>query len=369
MSQRVLLFEYVAAAGPMKVDREAGVIHDVKVLGNESANGRTYPPATIEKARGLYEGRVVNADHPPRAGEQTSIARRLGWLEGVYTKAGELFAKSFHYLKSHPMAEAVAEAAERNPRLFGLSHNAHGVERRENGRTIIESIEAVHSVDLVADPATVGGLFESRGTPVKKRVRDLIESLKPKRPRYARALKEMAEAGLMSPDAEMEAPPEEAPVEDEAGEDVDHEQAILDACKAVLDDGSVAAPEKLQKIKKLLGVMDSGKGEGEGDGPPPADDEGDSDSEAKEESRRLRVENAGLKLLNEAGIKLDKLTARALAGCHTLAEVRELVEEARPRHKAKSAAATPAGAHGPKQLTEDKVPEGDGKVVGRWLRG
>ena len=66
--------------------------------------------------------------------------------------------------------------------------------RRENGREIVESIDAVHSVDLVADPATVSGLHEGR-TMARRKVRDLIECLCKTRPGYARGLKEEAEAG------------------------------------------------------------------------------------------------------------------------------------------------------------------------------
>ena len=43
------------------MDRDAGVIRGVKLLGWASANGREYLPAGVDPA--LYEGRVVNIDH------------------------------------------------------------------------------------------------------------------------------------------------------------------------------------------------------------------------------------------------------------------------------------------------------------------
>jgi hypothetical protein len=43
----------------------------------------------------------------------------------------------------------------------GLSHNVEARTSRHDGQTIVEQILRVNSVDLVADPATTRGLFES----------------------------------------------------------------------------------------------------------------------------------------------------------------------------------------------------------------
>jgi hypothetical protein len=42
-----------------------------------------------------------------------------------------------------------------------FSHNVEAVVRRENDKAVVEKIVSVRSVDLVADPATTAGLFES----------------------------------------------------------------------------------------------------------------------------------------------------------------------------------------------------------------
>jgi hypothetical protein len=56
--------------------------------------------------------------------------------------------------------------AEKAPENFGFSHNVEAVVRLENGAQIVDKIVRVRSVDLVADPATTSGLFESeRATP------------------------------------------------------------------------------------------------------------------------------------------------------------------------------------------------------------
>lgn len=315
MSTRSIeLLEFVQAQAAMRVDRERGIIHDVKVLGNESANGRYYPPATIEQAVKLYDGKVINVDHPARPGESTPAARRFGWLEGLYVKAGELWARELHYLKSHPMAPLVTEAAERNPRLFGLSHNASGRGRQEGGREVIEAIESVNSVDVVGDPASVGGLNESRNTPMKRTLKDLKEALKSTRKGFVRALQEMEDAGLVGPDAKMDEPtgggygPDDAPAEA-----LDHETALKQgfrgAVMAVLDDDGMDMKGKLAKVKeilaaeeKLLGGGDKGAG-GKGKGGAKGCDDKDKDKGAmgpddpeekkdddKKESRQLKAQ-------------------------------------------------------------------------------
>ena len=49
---------------PMRVDREAGVIRGVKILGVESRNGRAYLPEALSQAASLYENAKVNVNHP-----------------------------------------------------------------------------------------------------------------------------------------------------------------------------------------------------------------------------------------------------------------------------------------------------------------
>src|SRR5581483_9249417 len=48
----------------VRVDREAGVVRGVKILGLESRNGRTYLPAALAGSIRLYEGAKVNVNHP-----------------------------------------------------------------------------------------------------------------------------------------------------------------------------------------------------------------------------------------------------------------------------------------------------------------
>src|SRR5262249_25432939 len=145
----------------------------------------------------LYEGKQVNCDHPAKGETSVSAYRRFGWLERVRQEADGGLRGNLAFLRSHPLAGVVCEAAERNPALFGLSHNAQGRTGREGGKVIVEAIESVTSVDLVADPATVRGLHESvsRGRRPAMRLSRLIHELKRRRHPAGR----MLEQALSSP--------------------------------------------------------------------------------------------------------------------------------------------------------------------------
>ena len=59
------LQEYVDSRGvALRVDRAAGVLRGVKLIGLESLNGRRYRPEALAAAVSLYEGAKVNVNHP-----------------------------------------------------------------------------------------------------------------------------------------------------------------------------------------------------------------------------------------------------------------------------------------------------------------
>lgn len=146
------------------VDRKAGIIRGVKVLGLISENGRRYTPAAVKAAADLYEGVRVNVDHPHKdAGQPRSAYDRLGRLVNIRYVEGEGLYGDLEILMSHPMARRICEAAERMPDAFGLSHNAQGEgEEDKGGVFVVSRIAEVRHVDLVADPATTRSLNESK---------------------------------------------------------------------------------------------------------------------------------------------------------------------------------------------------------------
>ena len=159
------IFEFSTSAGQsLRVDREKGVIFGVKILGLESKNRRSYPKETIVRAASLYEGAKVNVDHPTgNPNSPRSYADRMGSLRNVRvgSESQGMFA-DYHFNPKHALAEQLIWDAEHVPENVGFSHNVEAkTSRGTNGHTIIEEITRVQSVDLVADPATTRGLFES----------------------------------------------------------------------------------------------------------------------------------------------------------------------------------------------------------------
>ncbi len=241
------------------VDRDAGVIRGVKVLGRESRNGREYTDRALQEAATLYEGIGVNLNHPDR--RETNLERPVeagfGWLQGVEVKTDGVYA-DLHYLRSHALAAVLVEAAERNPRRFGLSHNAEGKVARRDGKTIVESIEKVRSVDVVQNPATNAGLFESEDREMSTRT--VKEVFQEHDGRLARLFEDAALAGYSGAPVDL---PAEASADDQVA------AAFKSMIGTVLDDGSLDLKAKLAKIRdilkaqeKLTGGAESGAGDG-----------------------------------------------------------------------------------------------------------
>jgi hypothetical protein len=158
-----MLQEFVNSRGvEMRVDRNESVIRGVKLLGLGSRNGRRYLPAALAQAAGLYEGAKVNVNHPkgnPLAARD--YQDRLGSIRNVSVREGEGLFGDFHFNPKHALAEQLLWDATHAPENVGFSHNVEARTSRQGGQTVVEAILKVQSVDLVADPATTRGLYES----------------------------------------------------------------------------------------------------------------------------------------------------------------------------------------------------------------
>jgi hypothetical protein len=154
----------------LRVDRKRSVICGVKVLGFTSLNGRQYLPEAVKAAAQMYEGILVNVDHPEAGAEDSRSAYdRCGKLVNVRYIEGKGLYADLQLLKGHPITERVLNAAETMPEAYGLSHNAQGEgDEDEQGVFIVRKISGVRHVDLVADPATTKGLAESKNRHVRE---------------------------------------------------------------------------------------------------------------------------------------------------------------------------------------------------------
>ena len=157
------IHEYVNSENKsLRIDKSSGVIYDVKILGMQSRNNREYPASTLTHAVSLYENARVNLDHPegdPR--KPRSYQDRLGVIRGVRFIENDGIYANFHFNPMHPLAEQLVWDAEHFPGNVGFSHNVDASISRTDERVVVDKIIAVRSVDLVADPATTSGLFES----------------------------------------------------------------------------------------------------------------------------------------------------------------------------------------------------------------
>ena len=331
--------ESTAQPGSLRVDRDAGVIHGVKVLGSESKNGRKYSPNAMDQARKLYEGTSVNIDHKYEG--ERSIVEGFGELKELKLMPDGVYG-DLHYLKSHPLAEPVLERAERFPRSFGMSHDAEGEVVRAGGEFVVESLEKVFSVDLVATPATTEGLFESRQQRQKLMKRKLREAVAaaPKT-NVLRKLLEM-EMEQMPELAEMEYEIEEMDGMEEPSGGDQVKAAFRALVMSVLDDDSLSPDAMAEKLKSLLTMQADAQAVVEGGNPEEMmEEEGGDEMKKTVESLRKQVDD--LKRLIESksmseqvdvvlaarGVTRAKLTesqTKILAKQTDLETARELIE-------------------------------------------
>jgi len=317
---------------PTAIDREAGVVRGVKLIGRESRNHRTYSESALQKAVPLYENSRVNIDHGPKdLHSDRSYRDRFGSIRGVQFRDGSLFG-DLHFNPRHPIAEQFLWDAEHNPGNLGFSHVAEGVTARRNGQTVVEEIKSVRSVDIVSDPATTRGLFESEERkPMKKTVKQLAESHKSDK-RAARILK-VLEADDMAAVAEM---PVEMP-DEEADPNVEIAAAFEKAAGSILKkifSGDMDAAEGLKKIKELLGQKEKAAG---GEKAAPTATETPAAESIQRELQQLKAELEIREALEEAGVKATRARVKALVHLDE-DEQKELVEswkadEKRPPQK------------------------------------
>jgi hypothetical protein len=327
-----------------KIDREAGIIRDVKILGFHSANGRRYTEQAVRKAVGLYEGVGVNVDHI-RTGEDRPTRDHFGELRNVRFVEGKGLVGDLHYLKSHPEAETILERAERMPGQFGLSHDADGEVQHTPEGLEVTHITAVESVDIVRSPATNQSLFESRKPTMK--IRQLLEGTH-KGP-FIKLLREMADYD--DEVSEMDVPAE-------APADKPEDQIKSGLMAAIQSKLEVASPEELKKILKVLGIGDS-LTDSMTSGSAPAEEsddpleEADKDPEMKEALRRMQRRTALLEAENallQSGRPVKPVWVQAMVNLQE-SERKQFVDSL-PKNESTGRPHTSPGKFSDQRLTE-----------------
>lgn len=323
----------VGGNASLTVDTEKGIIRDVLLLrehGNDD-----YPRPVRESAIPLLEGKRVYVDHAPIGvvNPERSYRDSLGVLRGVYERGDGLFAREFLYNPEHPMASQVAWDAQNCPESFGFSIFGRAQKRRAGNRKVVESWGHISSCDLVTTPGHGGGIRESKGKAVAKKVSVLIEELRESRPGWSKGLREAADSGVLSPDAMMDEPEATASPSESADHETALKQGFRAAIIAALDDDSLDMKAKLKKIKEILKAEEKMLGNGSSDGDSSASDDAATEESRKQkdanvrETERLKLQIKARDLMAEKNVKADKVLLKALDGCTTEQEVREILDE------------------------------------------
>lgn len=304
-----------------QIDEAAGVIRNVKVIGNKSRNGRSYPQKTLQEAIPIYEGSRIYLDHVLTDGKAKpvsvrSIKDKWGVLKNLREAPEGGLRADIHYLKSHSHTPALIEAAQRFPETFGLSHDAAGDEVNAGGMREVTKIYKVNSVDVVNDPATNTGLFE--GYVMKKTIKEIAAN----KAKFSKILEEMIAGDPMIGEAPVEASMDQMddagnPIESTPDEQVEH--AFRAALIAVIDDPALDIPGKLAKLKVIMKASEQAMAAINGTSETPADTGSTPADKTTTESAKTEATNLQ-EQLNAALAEVESLK--------TASECRALLESA-----------------------------------------
>jgi len=144
---------------------EGNTIQNVSLLGPRSLNGRVYTQDAMQDAVRLYNGVQVFADHPGYGDLTGTGGRKFMDLAGKILNtrlSGDRVRGDVILIEGEPVGDKLKTIAEQMPDLVGFSHRAKGeVEAAEDGTVIVKRLTEVSALEIVVDPATTNGLFES----------------------------------------------------------------------------------------------------------------------------------------------------------------------------------------------------------------
>jgi hypothetical protein len=403
------------------VDRENKVVRDVVVLGHESTNGRRYSESVMRAALEKYNGVPVRIDHPDikEARATREFDTTWGWIENPRVVLEEGVPKiraDIRYLDSHPSTKTILERIEEHPTRQGLSHNADIDGDWTDGNSIFEvtDIPEVRSVDLVENPATTRGIFESR-TPGGQNVATKTAATKPKRKMKLRGILEGADYLVGKPASITGKAVIEMFEEGDAAEMLDLEMEVEDssspedgvkagirmAIQAVLDDESLSADELLSKIGALMTARDEVAGGGAAT--ESEDEEAVTESEeeegvatesrgrkqpggrksglagrlaaleselatAKRERSQAVLEGQCREMLDKQGIEATGPRIKALARCSDHSERVELIKDWPTKASISRPASSPSRVAMESKENFDNFDYSDPKAFGKTLR-
>lgn len=161
----------------LRHDPAKGLVFGVKLVSfGESSNKRIYDKSCAADVN-KYHGVKVNIDHQENP-ESAPFRSRFGRISNPTIGSDGLYG-TLKYNPKHQFAEQFKWFVDNDPTAIGLSHNAVGkLGRMEHGKMVVTGFAKVDSVDIVGDPASTHGLFESKGQqePAAPEVDDDVEN-------------------------------------------------------------------------------------------------------------------------------------------------------------------------------------------------
>lgn len=163
------LIEYTYASAlsrAARLNRDAGVISGTTIIGASSQNGargkRRYSDAALRKIAAMAEGLPAYLNHvtPELAFKPRDVRDLIGVHRNVRYDPASRTVKSDLHLAEH-QAPLVFSLAERFGDRIGHSLVSRGVIAMEGDTEVVQDVLMLRSADLVSDPATTHGLFES----------------------------------------------------------------------------------------------------------------------------------------------------------------------------------------------------------------
>jgi hypothetical protein len=158
------LSEMVGALDGAKLDRENMVLRNVVILGYDSRNEREYTPKAGASVARLAENTCAYIDH--REPGSRSVKELLGVYRNCTNYPHQRKVRGdLHYMANHsPLIEFLVDKQARG---VGNSINGRGVfgGHGTGGKRLVEDYTGHYSVDLVVNPGTVNGVWESTCEP------------------------------------------------------------------------------------------------------------------------------------------------------------------------------------------------------------
>ncbi len=184
------------------------VIQNVKLLGAISKNKRTYSEQAMNDAVRLYENVGVYFDHPTKRelrerGGARSVRDLAGKIRSPRRQGNDVRGDIQLLDVGESGSTLIKALAEQMPDMVGFSHRAAGklTKGKDGANDVVEGLSHVFAQELVTDPATTNGLFESlehpdpSGKEDEMEIKDLtLEGLRKDRPDLVKSIEtEIAE--------------------------------------------------------------------------------------------------------------------------------------------------------------------------------